>query len=294
MHLSHKKFNFLGVHTQNLVWPGVGLTDKSDLSSSSSSESLTNEIQMDSDHNEDELPLFLQLNCSIHSKSSLATTAVKLFPTCFNEITKHLEDFDLTGDTKGLKITLDMICLNLPKEVLEVSLEHSPGLRKTSYCSASSSMRTENDSSFGNDKQSSEMEHLYEGMQNLPTHQYAAVSNLIEEIHWLLRDEITTALLDKPLPVSEETLKYVAKHVSVSSERSSCYLDKVPLHFVYSSENSVPKFLEELGKLRVDRYSICQEERYYYFTKNEPLDETREDIEDSFIYEKFEGSLLFR
>jgi hypothetical protein len=122
-----------------------------------------------------------------------------------------------------------------------------------------------NENSFDR-TQSAEGEQIHEGMANLPSHQYAAVSNLVEEIHWLLRDETAAVLLDKPSP-TEETLNFVAKHVANSNSRTSCYLDKVPLHFVFSSDNSLPKFIEELKKLTIDRYCIRQEGNLFYFVK---------------------------
>ncbi|XP_011497452.1 PREDICTED: protein SZT2-like isoform X2 [Ceratosolen solmsi marchali] len=257
-------------HIGTIMWSGNGMHERSKLSKSSdSTDSFISDLQMDAEHDHDQ-PLFLQLNCSIHSKSSFSSTAVKLLPTCFTEITQKLDDYNLKdcGASSGLKITLDIICLNLPKEVLEVSIQNTPsGLRTTSY-SSESSMRggpDNNENSFDR-LQTAEGEHMHEGMANLPSHQYAAVSNLVEEIHWLLRDETAAVLLDKSSP-TEETLNFVAKHVANSNNRTSCYMDKVPLHFVFSSDNSLPKFMEELKKLTIDRYCIRQGGNLFYFVK---------------------------
>lgn len=254
-----------------MPWSGSSLVihERLKLSESSdSTDSFISDLQTDPEHNREQ-PLFLQLNCSIHSKLSFLSTAVKLLPTCFTEVAQKLEDLNLKDISSSLKVTLDIICLNLPKEVLEVSIDNTPaGLRTTSYCSEGSMTRTDtnNESSFDR-LQSVETDHIHEGMANLPRHQYTAVSNLVEEIHWLLRDETAAVLLDKPSP-TDDTLSFVAKHVAESNNRTSCYLDKVPLHFVFSSDNSLPRFVEELKKLTIDRYCIKQEGGFFYFIKN--------------------------
>ena len=119
--------------------------------------------------------------------------------------------------------------------------------------------------------QSTETDHICEGMANLPSHQRAAITSLVEEINWLLRDETAAVLLDRPSP-TEETLNFVARHVTDSNNRSSCYMDKVPLHFVFSSESSLPRFIEELKKLAIDRYCIRQEGNLFYFVKKSESD----------------------
>ncbi|KAJ8681967.1 hypothetical protein QAD02_017759 [Eretmocerus hayati] len=256
-------------HLSSMLWPGSGIHDRSKVSESSdSAESFVSDLHLESPEHIRYQPLFLQLNCSIHSKSSFSSTSVKLLPTCFTEITKKLDDYNLNESISTLKVTLDIICLNLPKEVLEVSMEHMPGLRTTSYCSEGS-MRTATDinESTLERMQSIDAEQIPEGIANLPPHQYSAVSNLVEEINWLLRDETVAVLLDKPT-IDEDTLAFVTKHVTESNNRSSCYLDRVPLHFVFSPESSLPRFIEELRNLSVDRYCVREEGNLFYVVKN--------------------------
>ncbi|XP_024942950.1 KICSTOR complex protein SZT2 isoform X2 [Cephus cinctus] len=281
------------VKAMNATWPATNLQDTAKLSSRASTGSLSCDFREDDNFNK-EHPLFLQLNCSIHSKSNISSVPVKLLPTCFTEIVQRLDDYE-DRDPSYLKITLDIMCLNLPKEVLEVSLEHNPGLRTTSYCSGSplSSTRTDSESSPGNDIQLSEtQEPLQERIPHLPLYQHNAIANLTDEIEWLLQDETATALLDQSTP-SEETLNFVARHVSESHERSSCHTDKVPLHFVFPAERSVPKFLAELKKLEIDRYCMRPEGDLFYFAKNparkssvvERISEDKKDLEDQIFEE---------
>ncbi|CAB0036663.1 unnamed protein product [Trichogramma brassicae] len=268
-------------HTGNTMRSSAGIThDRPKLSESSESDE--SYVSDGGCQDDDEQPLFIQLNCSIHSKTSFSSTAVKLLPTCFTEITQKLEDYNLK-DTSSLKVTLDIICLNLPKEVLEVSIENVPaGLRTTSYCSEGSrGGDTSTDGSFDRsslNRQHGSMHHqmsfetgdpIHENIANLPSHQYTAVTSLVDEINWLLRDETAAVLLDQPDLPSKANLEFIARHVGESRNRSSCYMDKVPLHFVFSAESSLPRFIEELKTLKVDSYSVEKEDEIFYFVKNE-------------------------
>ncbi|XP_076285950.1 KICSTOR complex protein SZT2 isoform X2 [Lasioglossum baleicum] len=262
-HGHHKR-----VQSENLVWP-ARTTRR--LSSHDSGEYLSNDLREENIY-EKEQPLFLQLSCSIRfqSRSGLSTVPVKTLPTCFMEILQKMEDYknkSVTGvSPSDLKITLDIICLNLPREVIEINLERSSGLRTTSFCSGSpiGSLRTESGSSSENNTRS---EFFQEKMAHLPLNQHSAINNLKYEIEWLLQDETATALLDRP-SVNEEILKFVANHVSESSDRFSCKLEKVPLHFVFPSEDSKPKFLNELKTLEIDNYRIQEEAKLFYFVRS--------------------------
>ncbi|XP_031836676.1 KICSTOR complex protein SZT2 isoform X3 [Nomia melanderi] len=262
----HKK-----VQSEKLVWPTRITPRMSKVSSHDSVEYLSSTIQ-EENICEKEQPLFLQLSCSIRFqfRSGLNSVPVETLPTCFVEISQKMEDYTDKSVTdvkpSDLKITLDIICLNLPREVLEISLEHYPGLRTTSFCSGSpiGSLRTESGSSSENNTRS---EFFQEKMAHLPLNQHSAINNLKDEIEWLLQDETTTALLDRS-SVNVEILNFVADHVSESADRFSCKLEKVPLHFVFPSEESKPKFLNELKKLEIDKYRIQQEEKFFYFVKN--------------------------
>lgn len=250
------------MNPNSVSWPTGNNHNEANFSSSESTESFISDINVDSDSGRDH-PLFLQLNCSVRNRSSLSSTPVKLLPTCVTEIMQNFDNYE------DYKVTLDIICLYLPKEVLEVSIDCIPGLRTTSFCSASphGSLGTEHSNSIGNGTDFSDVEAVQAGLSHLPHYQYTAIINLKEEIDWLLQDETATALLDKSSP-TEDSLNFVARHVAESNDRSSCYTEKVPLHFVFPSENSVPKFLDELTKLEINRYCIRQEGKFFYFVKN--------------------------
>ncbi|KAL0121707.1 hypothetical protein PUN28_006892 [Cardiocondyla obscurior] len=251
--------------TVNITWPVTNVHNNERLSRSNSKDSLISDFDEENTWNTKDQPLFLHLSCSIRFRSELSSIPVKLMPTCFTEIVQRINDnkeknlAELSLD--DLKVTLDIICLNLPKEVLEVSLERYPALRTTSYCSASTFGSVPSGSSPSANAKTESMQ------ERMPQQsQHHAVINLKDEIEWLLRDETATALLDHSSP-NADTLKFIAQHVSESTGRSSCSMDKVPLHFVFPSESSLPKFLKELKNLEIDKYCICQEADLFYFVK---------------------------
>ncbi|CAL7950911.1 unnamed protein product [Xylocopa violacea] len=255
----------------NATWPLRSVNNISKLSRHVSTESINSDFQRKSIYGREQ-PLFLQLSCSVRfqSRPGLSSIPVKSLPTCFMEIMQKMEDYK-DGDIANLsvadlKITLDIICLNLPREVLESSLERYSGLRATSFCSGSpiGSLRTESGSSLENNARN---ELFQERMSHLALNQHNAISCLRDEIEWLLQDETATAFLDQPF-INEEVLKFVANHISESTDKFSCKVEKVPLHFVFPSDDSKPKFISELKKLQIDKYCIRQEGNLFYFVKN--------------------------
>ncbi|KAK0161678.1 hypothetical protein PV327_008097 [Microctonus hyperodae] len=250
----------------NSTWPNINRQNDPKMLSYDSTESILSDLREDA-NNEKEQPLFLQLSCSVHSGPYFSSIPVKLLPTCFADIKQRLDDYE-ESDISNIKISLDIICLNLPKEVLEVSLEQKSELKTTSYSSSSPvrSIDTSNESIPPNGTLS-DNGLVNERLAHLPRYQHNAITNLKAEIDWLLRDEIATALLDTNLP-TYETLDFVSRHVAESSGRTSCHLDRVPLHFVFSSTNSAPKFFQELINMEADQYIIHQQKEFLYFVKN--------------------------
>lgn len=277
----------------NVRWPGRNVNNIPKISRHGSADSVNSDLQQKSIFGREQ-PLFLQLSCSVRfqSRSGLSSIPVKSLPTCFMEIVQKMEDYkdeDIANlSLADLMITLDIICLNLPREVLEISLERYSGLRATSFCSGSpvGSLRTESGSSLENNAKN---ELFQEKMSHLPLCQHNAISNLKDEIEWLLQDETATAFLDQPV-INENVLNFVANHVSESTGRFSCKVEKVPLYFVYPSDDSKPKFISELKKLQIDRYCIRQEGNLFYFVKNvEQVNDVQNETKES----KIKDSMYF-
>ena len=86
-------------------------------------------------------------------------------------------------------------------------------------------------------------EHSSDPVSSLPKPQGRAVSDCKEQIQWLLRDEIASALR-LVVPVTATTLEMVATHVKESVDRPKCIHSDVDLHFVYGPEKSMQHFIQ--------------------------------------------------
>lgn len=61
---------------------------------------------------------------------------------------------------------------------------------------------------------------------------------------WLIKDEIITFMLDTS-PVTSDNLKMVCEHIEASPNAATCFIEKVPLSFVFGKEaTSVNNFLK--------------------------------------------------
>lgn len=114
---------------------------------------------------------------------------------------------------------------------------------------------------------------------NLHENQRKSIIVLREEIKWLLKDEIATALLDID-SVTSNTLNLVMKHIAESKGRSSCIMEVIHLNFVFDSNESHEKFVEEFVKIKVPSYKLLKEDDLYYLTKDNTSFDKENFIED--------------
>uniref|UniRef100_A0A6P7GVU8 Uncharacterized protein LOC114347105 n=1 Tax=Diabrotica virgifera virgifera TaxID=50390 RepID=A0A6P7GVU8_DIAVI len=183
------------------------------------------------------------------------------------ELIQNLETPTDIIDQTNIQVTLDMLCLTLPPDVQNIINDYSKqGFRSTSFSSDfQPSIGSETtDASFNSE--------ISEPLNHLSNAQKKSIMTLNEEIKWLLRDEICTALLDKE-PVKKDTLAYVMSHVTegVSRATKSCTQDSIKLNFVYPSTHSYEKFVEEFANLKLpySGYKLCKEEDLYYLVKDQ-------------------------
>ena len=188
-----------------------------------------------------------------------------------------------------MKITLDFLCLTFrgdPEEL--VPGPHNQ--RTTSFCSSSSGILDANNpcptlasqSELSEDEDALPMdeedrtESISRQLNHIPENQRRPVKAALNEIEWMLRDEIVAFLLDS-FPIPETTLaavnnlkkkldyRYltncpvilqVVQHVQTSPHRPSCRRKVVPLHFVLNPQESSRRFLVEFNKLSIQGENI--------------------------------------
>ncbi|XP_065662266.1 KICSTOR complex protein SZT2 isoform X3 [Hydra vulgaris] len=228
-----------------------------------------------------ETPLFLHLTSSCHYKSSddgytMRPVSVTSLPTCiediFNKFDDHGRDIDIFS--KQFKITLDLVCLTQPSEPEEGDEWETPYdvLNRRNSSDSFYSLESQEYHSRARkrllteiSKDESYMKHN-DGLDGLTRDQKNAVSNVIEEINWLLKDEIASALRTHG-PVVETSLDIVAEHVRNSPNVENCKFEKRYFKFVTGIETvsdlSSSLFIYELESVNLDGYILKRVGKYY-------------------------------
>ncbi|XP_053286297.1 KICSTOR complex protein SZT2 isoform X1 [Pleuronectes platessa] len=226
-------------------------------------------------------PLFLHITCSVNMKSCHGSMPIQTLPTCLGEIISCLENAeDLQSvDLNELSVTLDIFVLTLPLEIdvmddfhhnrytseSSVSLNRSPG-QPSSYRSDEElmvvldSLRGSEIDGFSTNRVSGDP------LSKLPGAHKLAILATMDQIHWLLEDEIVSALRHTRV-ISSATLQKVAEHVLRSSGRPHCQCEDVPLQFVFGPEQSLEKFKEEFHRMSFSGYVLNgQQDNFYYMS----------------------------
>ncbi|TRZ02061.1 hypothetical protein DNTS_016329 [Danionella cerebrum] len=221
-------------------------------------------------------PLFIHLTCSLNMKSCHGSMPTQTLPTCLGEVISCLEDSEIlqSVDLNELSVTLDIFVLTLPLEIeamapdfrhnrytseSSVSLNRSPG-QPSSYRSDEELMGGHLDGLRGVTVESISGDPL----SKLPVQHKMAVLATMEEIRWLLEDEMVSALRLSSF-ISSSTLQKVSNHVCRSSGRPQCHYELVPLQFVFGPEQSLEKFQEEFKRLSLPGYLINAELHNFHY-----------------------------
>ncbi|XP_061093371.1 KICSTOR complex protein SZT2 isoform X9 [Conger conger] len=220
-------------------------------------------------------PLFVHLTCSVNVKNCHGSMPIQTLPTCLGEVISCLENAESlqSVDLNELSVTLDIFVLTLPLEI-EVMASDFHHNRYTSESSVSLNRSPGQPSSYRSDE---ELMGTLDGLRGsgvdgvsgdplakLPIPHKLAVLATMDEIRWLLEDEIVSALRHSRV-ISTCTLQKVADHVYRSSGRPHCHCEVVPLQFVFGPEQSLEKFKEEFRRMSLSGYLLNGElDNFHY------------------------------
>ncbi|XP_061894627.1 KICSTOR complex protein SZT2-like isoform X3 [Entelurus aequoreus] len=219
-------------------------------------------------------PLFLHITCSVNAKSCHGSTPICTLPTCLGEIISCLDDVEAleSVDLNELSVTLDIFVLTLPLEIEVMSDFHHN--RYTSESSVSLNRSPGQPSSYRSDEElTAVMDGLRgadmdlvcgEPLAKLPLPHKHAIEATMDEIRWLLEDEIVSSLR-RSRTISLATLHKVAEHVVMSVGRPHCHGEDVPLQFVFRPEQSLDKFKEEFRRMPLSGYVLNSEQDSFYY-----------------------------
>eukprot|EP00062_Callorhinchus_milii_P003247 gi/632940344/ref/XP_007885267.1/ PREDICTED: protein SZT2 [Callorhinchus milii] len=227
-------------------------------------------------------PLFIHLTCSLsgkkpHGSLPVESIPVESLPTCLGEIIGCLQNYPVRSvDLNDLVITLDIFVLTLPLEIEDMtsqithhrytsdsstSMNRSPG-QPSSYRSDDDIMQNLDRIASTTDERISEA--LSDPLSKLPTLHKQAVLATMDEIHWLLEDEIVSALRHST-NITLATLTKISDHVYRSKGRPRCHSEVVPLQFVFGPDQSLEKFKEEFKRMNLPGYLLNDEEDNFYY-----------------------------
>ncbi|XP_026201911.1 KICSTOR complex protein SZT2 isoform X2 [Anabas testudineus] len=222
-------------------------------------------------------PLFVHVTCSINMKSCHGSMPIQTLPTCLGEIISCLENAEAlqSVDLNELSVTLDIFVLTLPLEIeLMTDFHHN---RYTSESSVSLNRSPGQPSSYRSDEELMAVLDSLRGagvdgvsgdpLSKLPLPHKLAILATMDEIRWLLEDEIVSALRHSRV-ISSATLQKVAEHVLRSSGRPHCHCEDVPLQFVFGPEQSLEKFKEEFRRMSFSGYLLKEQDCFYYLSQS--------------------------
>ncbi|KAL1273378.1 hypothetical protein QQF64_029240, partial [Cirrhinus molitorella] len=220
-------------------------------------------------------PLFVHLTCSVNMKSCHGSMPTQTLPTCLGEVITCLENAEnlQSVDLNELSVTLDIFVLTLPLEI-EVMAPDFHHNRYTSESSVSLNRSPGQPSSYRSDEElMANLDGLRgvggesmsgDPLSKLPIPHKMAVLATMDEIRWLLEDEIVSALRHSSV-INSTTLQKVSAHVCRSSGRPQCHCEIVPLQFVFGPEQSLEKFQEEFKRLSLPGYLLNTEQHSFHY-----------------------------
>ncbi|XP_034149809.1 KICSTOR complex protein SZT2 isoform X1 [Esox lucius] len=222
-------------------------------------------------------PLFVHLTCSVNMKSCHGSMPITTLPTCLGEVITCLENADALQavDLNDMSVTLDIFVLTLPLEIEAMQSDFTHN-RYTSESSVSLTRSPGQPSSYRSDE---ELMGNLDGLRGLggdgvggdplsmlPMPHKLAVLATMDEIRWLLEDEMVSSLRHSRV-ITSSTLQKVSDHVSRSSGRPGCCCQVVPLQFVFGPEQSLEKFKEEFRRMSFPGYLLNGEwDNFYYMS----------------------------
>ncbi|KAM3619466.1 uncharacterized protein V6R79_008697 [Siganus canaliculatus] len=219
-------------------------------------------------------PLFVHVTCSVNLKNCHGSIPIQTLPTCLGEIIYCLENSESLQfvDLKELSVTLDIFVLTPPVEIEVMADFHHN--RYTSESSVSLNRSPAQPSSYRSDEELMTVLDSLRGadvdgvsndpLSKLPIPQKLAILATMDQIRWLLEDEIISALRHSSV-INSATLQKVAEHVLRSSGQSHCHYEDVPLQFVFGPELSLEKFREEFRRLSFSGYVLNEEQGGFYY-----------------------------
>ena len=215
------------------------------------------EREDEQDCGDDNSPLFLQVSISVkYDMNRLENISVTKLLTCLVDVLSEQDFADTENfDVDKLSVTLDFVCITLPSKHDELArLENRLLLRSSSIeVGVREGLEEESDPQ----------------VDPLSKIQRRAVCDLVDDIRWILQDEIIYAKT-KLRPISADVVAKVVNHIRNSHNKPGNSVQRNALSFIYGRDRSFELFRKELDRLKVPQFQQVRNGRYTYFVKDAP------------------------
>ena len=209
------------------------------------------------DGGDDNSPLFLQVSVSVkYDKNRLENISVTKLLTCLVDVLSE-HDFAATDnfDVDKLSVTLDFVCITLPTKHDELARLENRLIHRCSSVEVGVREGSEEESDPRVDP--------------LSKIQRKAVSDLVDDIRWILQDEIIYAKT-RLRPICADVVAKVVNHIRNSHNKPGNSVQKNALSFIYGRDRSFELFRKELDRLKVPQFQQVPSGRYSYFVRDVP------------------------
>lgn len=114
----------------------------------------------------------------------------------------------------------------------------------------------------------------YIGKHQLNTIQRKAISEMVEDIHWMISDEIAFSKASST-HITQAMLKAIVAHVEASISKPGCSIVKCPLDFIMNREKSMEVMMEQISRIAIPNFKVIQKGRYWYLVRTSTKDSSK-------------------
>ncbi|TRY67945.1 hypothetical protein TCAL_03430, partial [Tigriopus californicus] len=114
----------------------------------------------------------------------------------------------------------------------------------------------------------------YIGKHQLNTIQRKAISEMVEDIHWMITDEIAFSKASST-HITQTMLKAIVAHVEASISKPGCSIVKCPLDFIMNREKSMEVMMEQISLIALPNFQVIPKGRYWYLVRTSTEDSSK-------------------
>ncbi len=233
-------------------------------------------VDVDDDEDDDDAgrcPLFLQVSATVrYGRDCLENISISRLLTCFVDLLREHSFGDSLDamEFDKLSVTLDFICITLPRQGDLAKLENQMMMRSSSVEGEYREVRGRNDYGDAADDPNDESQEDGDpdrAVDPLSKVQRKAVAGLVDEIRWILEDEVIFAQT-RSQRIGHDLVEKVVAHIGRSHGKPGSSILTIPLNFVFGHDPSFELFEKEMEAIRVACFRRVRSGEYVYFVQN--------------------------